>query len=99
MLHERLCLPAVIAMPAPFSPMRENYVPKDGCNGGTRVDRLFFFFQAEDGIRDYKVTGVQTCALPIYLLRGFLGFYFYVDSPSLSLRVWRKIPWPRNPRP
>src|SRR2546426_4944808 len=28
---------------------------------------LFFFFQAEDGIRDYKVTGVQTCALPICL--------------------------------
>src|SRR5256885_9972918 len=27
---------------------------------------LLFFFQAEDGIRDYKVTGVQTCALPIY---------------------------------
>src|ERR1039457_6991326 len=25
-----------------------------------------FFFQAEDGIRDYKVTGVQTCSLPIY---------------------------------
>src|SRR5256885_2404048 len=32
-----------------------------------RNDRIyfFFFFQAEDGIRDYKVTGVQTCALPI----------------------------------
>src|SRR2546426_2979804 len=30
------------------------------------IDCLFiFFFQAEDGIRDYKVTGVQTCALPI----------------------------------
>ena len=28
---------------------------------------IFFFFQAEDGIRDYKVTGVQTCALPIFL--------------------------------
>src|SRR5256885_5025600 len=28
----------------------------------------FFFFQAEDGIRDYKVTGVQTCALPICAL-------------------------------
>src|SRR5256886_7124773 len=28
---------------------------------------LFFFFQAEDGIRDLTVTGVQTCALPIYL--------------------------------
>src|SRR5256885_5218820 len=27
---------------------------------------LVFFFQAEDGIRDYKVTGVQTCALPIF---------------------------------
>src|SRR5205807_4787796 len=27
--------------------------------------RFLFFFQAEDGIRDYKVTGVQTCALPI----------------------------------
>src|SRR5205807_6070323 len=26
---------------------------------------VYFFFQAEDGIRDYKVTGVQTCALPI----------------------------------
>ena len=27
---------------------------------------VFFFFQAEDGIRDTSVTGVQTCALPIY---------------------------------
>src|SRR5256886_8074093 len=27
---------------------------------------LFFFFQAEDGIRDLTVTGVQTCALPIW---------------------------------
>src|SRR3989454_7694293 len=30
------------------------------------ITLFFFFFQAEDGIRDYKVTGVQTCALPIY---------------------------------
>src|SRR2546426_11998843 len=30
---------------------------------------FFFFFQAEDGIRDYKVTGVQTCALPIYSMK------------------------------
>src|SRR5256884_4000765 len=29
------------------------------------VSGLFFFFQAEDGIRDVAVTGVQTCALPI----------------------------------
>src|SRR5256885_5890426 len=40
---------------------------------GGQIDRemwcmhvFFFFFQAEDGIRDYKVTGVQTCALPIF---------------------------------
>ena len=29
------------------------------------VKCVFFFFQAEDGIRDTSVTGVQTCALPI----------------------------------
>src|SRR5947209_17017975 len=29
-------------------------------------DCVFFFFQAEDGIRDIGVTGVQTCALPIF---------------------------------
>src|SRR5271165_4441779 len=29
------------------------------------LDYFFFFFQAEDGIRDFHVTGVQTCALPI----------------------------------
>src|SRR5256885_10652061 len=38
--------------------------PLGGCQV-RGVVRLFFFFQAEDGIRDYKVTGVQTCALPI----------------------------------
>src|SRR5207249_9723458 len=32
--------------------------------------RHCFFFQAEDGIRDRNVTGVQTCALPIYLAQG-----------------------------
>src|SRR2546430_7165224 len=30
--------------------------------------KFFFFFQAEDGIRDLTVTGVQTCALPIFQL-------------------------------
>src|SRR5256885_5020041 len=34
------------------------------------LTRFFFFFQAEDGIRDYKVTGVQTCALPILYAPG-----------------------------
>src|SRR5256886_6204514 len=32
----------------------------------TAGSNLYFFFQAEDGIRDLTVTGVQTCALPIY---------------------------------
>src|SRR5207302_2355001 len=33
--------------------------------GACRCCLFFFFFQAEDGIRDFHVTGVQTCALPI----------------------------------
>ena len=33
------------------------------------MDSVFFFFQAEDGIRDRDVTGVQTCALPISAFR------------------------------
>src|SRR5690554_7361391 len=38
----------------------------------------FFFFQAEDGIRDADVTGVQTCALPIYDL-----FHLYKNKSYL----------------
>src|SRR5437867_9599466 len=40
------------------------------------VYSVFFFFQAEDGIRDRTVTGVQTCALPIYkkFLRKIFAF-------------------------
>src|SRR5205809_5519846 len=33
----------------------------------------FFFFQAEDGIRDVAVTGVQTCALPIFGQKHMVG--------------------------
>src|SRR2546425_8915292 len=36
------------------------------------ITSLFFFFQAEDGIRDKLVTGVQTCALPISILASIL---------------------------
>src|SRR5690606_39920514 len=42
--------------------------PKGGHDGSSRRDGasiVGFFFQAEDGIRDFHVTGVQTCALPI----------------------------------
>src|SRR5256885_15435945 len=54
-----------------------------------------FFFQAEDGIRDYKVTGVQTCALPISLRWSSVGSVtsslatdptlLLVDEPSAGL--------------
>src|SRR6266478_7872472 len=40
---------------------------------------IFFFFQAEDGIRDLTVTGVQTCALPI-LLRRPVNVVFEVEG-------------------
>src|SRR5690606_40222347 len=36
-----------------------------------------FFFQAEDGIRDFHVTGVQTCALPIY---GFVNLEKHIEN-------------------
>src|SRR5215203_5989981 len=36
-------------------------------SGDLRLVTIFFFFQAEDGIRDIGVTGVQTCALPILI--------------------------------
>src|SRR5262252_2531267 len=40
----------------------------------------FFFFQAEDGIRDHCVTGVQTCALPISKLRRYTAGTFSFNS-------------------
>src|SRR6266566_1959911 len=62
---------------------------------------FFFFFQAEDGIRDYKVTGVQTCALPILrqgaggrrrtfdgLVDQFLPNKF--EPPAFALRLAHK---------
>src|SRR5690625_7226300 len=45
----------------------------------------FFFFQAEDGIRDGHVTGVQTCALPIFP-RRLLGFWLTAKHGSEGLR-------------
>src|SRR5260370_23005365 len=52
---------------------------------------FFFFFQAEDGIRDSSVTGVQTCALPISPLRRqwplrspFVSFCYFEPKQSPS---------------
>src|SRR5438034_10782188 len=44
---------------------------------------IFFFFQAEDGIRDHCVTGVQTCALPIFVLGGK---FLWVGQKKLYVR-------------
>src|SRR5690606_40398738 len=46
----------------------------------------YFFFQAEDGIRDFHVTGVQTCALPIFLPFGEASAS-QVRTPGLSIFV------------
>src|SRR5438105_12768521 len=43
---------------------------------------FFFFFQAEDGIRDPLVTGVQTCALPIYELAPHLDRALRTIAPT-----------------
>src|SRR6266566_35749 len=63
---------------------------------------IFFFFQAEDGIRDYKVTGVQTCALPILLFSNrwlvlagwihYLAFDLFVGSWEVRDARERGIP-------
>src|SRR5256885_13049645 len=54
------------------------------------VGICFFFFQAEDGIRDYKVTGVQTCALPIskteHLTTSARNLYVTQSTLSHGLR-------------
>src|SRR5439155_10878934 len=59
---------------------------------------FFFFFQAEDGIRDGHVTGVQTCALPIsfYAAMKEWGKYTLVFSPAeadLVLEIRFKAPF------
>src|SRR5437762_11724278 len=47
---------------------------------------LLIFFQAEDGIRDTSVTGVQTCALPIWLVSA-TPIAFTQGSPPLEKRT------------
>src|SRR2546430_11405776 len=45
-----------------------------------------FFFQAEDGIRDLTVTGVQTCALPISGALIYTNSYYYIGHFSKFIR-------------
>src|SRR2546429_3759259 len=51
---------------------------------------LFFFFQAEDGIRDVAVTGVQTCALPISQPSTRFAWSRTPIWRS-SMRVWKRL--------
>src|SRR5699024_11412272 len=44
----------------------------------------FFFFQAEDGIRDRNVTGVQTCALPIFEAAAITEDGFIIPTGSVG---------------
>src|SRR5699024_11866655 len=53
----------------------------------------YFFFQAADGIRDRNVTGVQTCALPIFINNDVARIarhnaYNHVESGGLTGTVW-----------
>src|SRR5256885_11233342 len=58
---------------------------------------IVFFFQAEDGIRDYKVTGVQTCALPICAAcTGAVGSP--PDAASAATPITRTPPVMASPR-
>src|SRR5437763_14052111 len=53
---------------------------------------FFFFFQAEDGIRDTSVTGVQTCALPICLPRQIERIDRDAVTPETRPRIKRREP-------
>src|SRR3712207_6926611 len=55
--------------------------------------RTFFFFQAEDGIRDIGVTGVQTCALPIFpdFVSPEVSIDCFVSSRKNPQRYFRRI--------
>src|SRR3712207_9572225 len=64
---------------------------------------LFFFFQAEDGIRDIGVTGVQTCALPIWVplpgpeqSRPETAAFFSTDVAYHRALDWRFVHGPFN---
>src|SRR3712207_6872373 len=53
---------------------------------------IFFFFQAEDGIRDIGVTGVKTCALPIYIcICGLMTMAPFTEDTEEQRKVFRKL--------
>src|SRR2546430_12546539 len=79
-------------------------------SAGREGGRGFFFFQAEDGIRDLTVTGVQTCALPICSFTTEAGrsttspaAILLMTSPGRTaildvIEARRAAAWPERPR-
>src|SRR5438105_13948610 len=69
------------------------------------IGQYYFFFQAEDGIRDPLVTGVQTCALPIWTAGALPGKYTQTHIPACGACTrrctgrWKRIDWDRTPAP
>src|SRR5689334_23673455 len=58
---------------------------------GENEKSYFFFFQAEDGIRDGTVTGVQTCALPIWSRAGAAGQHRTADRRARGAAARRAV--------
>src|SRR5688572_27610147 len=77
------------------------------CKLNSCIYLCFFFFQAEDGIRDLTVTGVQTCALPI-LVTGSVEMHLkcadwyahgHDTDPKYNTVVLHVVLWPQSVRP
>src|SRR5687767_3214506 len=76
----------------------KNYLDKASITTAClRIKSNFFFFQAEDGIRDKLVTGVQTCALPIYRSKKMSRPATSTWERSISLRLGLKLCRQRAP--
>src|SRR2546430_8271728 len=77
--------------------VRTRAIGPDSEAGPTRIEAdwrrkskslIIFFFQAEDGIRDLTVTGVQTCALPILLAAERLALLHVVADARETFEVF-----------
>src|SRR5687768_8234507 len=65
--------------------LRSRRIEEEAGRIGQRLD---FFFQAEDGIRDVAVTGVQTCALPISIGMSLVGSKPHQLPVQASIQAW-----------
>src|SRR5438552_8227459 len=91
----------LVALP----PLRQYSLVEEGVEREENLPSYFFFFQAEDGIRADLVTGVQTCALPIYELSGRKRKFCDAGLPAkltqvleAAAPVYRAHHWPDHDR-